>query len=249
MTTFKSVLGPDLGAMAAQYWPYAFLFCSVCMILAQIGIWKIIYNTVKQAVLMLLMSICCVICYVLVSQHLNTLSQAGTTAFLTAISDLLSGQAAKVFSNEKVVDPLTEIFITTGATLCILGMLYRQLPLSLIPDCIPCIGRYDEMLMAVVAFFGCVVLLIGVYLQYNYSQSTTSTHAFIQKTQQIVQNLQDFNWRESNTSDSWNIFYQNAQSFVYRASDIITQSVHDVYGKVQTIVNSNDTSSAQEKEL
>merc|ERR1719400_97455 len=169
MTTFRDLFGPKLGQMMEQYWPYAFLIFSTYLILYQIGLWKIIYKVTKQAVVMMLMILCCTIWYVLMSQHVTTLSKLGTTSILSAINDAISGNTSQLTSNSKMMDPLTEIFIITGATLFVLGILYRQLPIDLIPDCIPCIGQYDNMMAGLCAFIGFIICGIGVYFQLNYS--------------------------------------------------------------------------------
>ena len=85
MTTFKDVFGPKLGQMMEQNWPYAFLLFSIYLLLYQVGVWRIISTIIKQIVIMALMVGCCIVGYVLLSQHLNALSEIGTTTFLSGI--------------------------------------------------------------------------------------------------------------------------------------------------------------------
>lgn len=51
--------------------------------------------------------------------------------------------------------------LVLGAALCANGFLYRQLPLDRIPDCIPRIGKLDDMMAAFIAATGVVSMLVG----------------------------------------------------------------------------------------
>lgn len=83
MTTFKDVLGAKAGAEMEQYWPYMFLLLSVYLVMYQIGIWSLIYKAVKQIIVMAMMVVCCVLWYVLMSQHVAVIAQVSTTSVLT----------------------------------------------------------------------------------------------------------------------------------------------------------------------
>merc|ERR1719461_2588291 len=136
---------------------------------------------------MFVMLLSCVVWYVLMSQHVTTLTNIGTATILSAFGD-----PSQLMSNSKMMDPITEILIISGATLFLLGLLYRQLPMTLIPDCIPCIGKYDNFLAQMFAFFGFVVCAIGVYLQWNYCDAPNSTTSMLGKGKNYMHSAEDF---------------------------------------------------------
>eukprot|EP00484_Ammonia_sp_Unknown_P025418 CAMPEP_0197024278 /NCGR_PEP_ID=MMETSP1384-20130603/4860_1 /TAXON_ID=29189 /ORGANISM="Ammonia sp." /LENGTH=242 /DNA_ID=CAMNT_0042452635 /DNA_START=52 /DNA_END=780 /DNA_ORIENTATION=- len=231
MTTFKGLFGPEIGRLVEQYWPYAFLTFSVYLLLYQIGIWKIIYKVCKQAILMSVMLLCCTIWYVLASQYVTALSQIGTTSFLSAFNEVLSGDATKLFSNEQIMDPLSELLLVSGATMFLLGLLYRQLPIDIIPDCIPCIGQYDNMMAGLCSFFGFIVCCIAVYIQYYFLDSPNSTVSLLLKGKFFVQSAGEF-VHEKDTK-KWDDVFASTQYFVQRGSDILQQSFTFVYNQIQ----------------
>eukprot|EP00483_Globobulimina_turgida_P006007 UN06017 len=182
---------------------------STFLILYQIGIWKIIFKLTKQVIVMSIMLICCVIWYVLMSQHISVLMQLGTTAVLSAINDTISGNPSGLLSNSKIMDPLTEIFVVSGATLCILGLLYRQLPIDLIPDCIPCIGHYDNMMAGLCAFVGFILCAFGIFFQINYSASPNSTTSILNKGKNYMHSAEEF--MQNNDAKKWDSVVANTQ--------------------------------------
>merc|ERR1712204_45281 len=73
-----------------------------------------------------------------------------------------------MLTNIELLNPILEMLIISGGTFCLLGVLYRQLPFPLIPDCIPFIGKYDSMLAQMFAFIGFVSFVVGIYMQWHY---------------------------------------------------------------------------------
>ena len=120
------------------------------------------------------------------------------------------------------MDPLTEIFIILGATIFLIFFLYRRLPIDLIPDCIPCIGQYDNMMAGFCSFIGLIICLIGIYIQYNYSNSSNTTTSLFTKVPNYMQNTHEF--FKNNDNKKWDGFYDNTQSFMQRGTEIFKQS-------------------------
>ena len=258
MTTFQEVFGPKLGSTMEQNWPYIFLFCSVCLFLYQIGIGKIIWSLIKQLVIMTIMMISCIIWYVLMTQHINTLSSIGATTILSGIIHcpfffflfqliitnmkitykIAINSPSELVKNEKIIDPLTEIFIITGFTLFLLGILYRQLPVNLIPNFIPCIGSYDDMLAGFISFIGIIICLIGFYVQYNYSTSNNSTFELINKIKNYGQNAQEF--IKDDNDKKWDEIVINTQYFITRTKDILKQSFDIIYNQINQQIEKNN---------
>eukprot|EP01083_Nonionella_stella_P248485 860228_1 len=108
MTRFEDLFGPKMGHQIEQYWPYGFLVFSAYLMLMQIGIWKIIYTAIKQLIVMGTMLFCCTIWYVLISQHIATLMQHGTTSVIAGFTNLFTNTDQ---NNSKILDPITEILI------------------------------------------------------------------------------------------------------------------------------------------
>eukprot|EP01084_Bolivina_argentea_P301749 520656_1 len=226
MTTFKEVFGPKLGQMMEQYWPYTFLIVSVYVILYQIGIGKLIYNLLKQAVIMIVMLLCGTVWYILMTQHVTTLTSSfDTTALLAAIHEAMNGNASQVVSDSKIMEPLTEILVISGATMFLLGVLYRQLPIDLIPDCIPCIGKYDNMMAGLCAFCGFIIFLVGIYCQLNYSNGANSASSVVQ----LLKNGTNFissaeGFLQNNDDKKWDNLNISTQYLFERATEITSQS-------------------------
>mmetsp|Transcript_124941 Transcript_124941/g.216592 ORF Transcript_124941/g.216592 Transcript_124941/m.216592 type:complete len:95 (+) Transcript_124941:69-353(+) len=61
-------------------------------------------------------------------------------------------------------ETLGQSLLALGAALSAGGLIYRQLPLDLIPDCIPIIGKVDDVLAGATAIFGAFVMALGVAL-------------------------------------------------------------------------------------
>ena len=85
MTTFVDIFGDKLGQTMEQNWPYVFLLFSVYLLLYQVGLWKIISTIIKQIIIMGLMAGCCIVSWVLISQHIDALSAMGTASFFSGI--------------------------------------------------------------------------------------------------------------------------------------------------------------------
>lgn len=89
----------------------------------------------------------------------------------SALDNFRTGNVSEILNNTLFMDPLSEILLATGVTLFITSLVYCQLPIDLIPDCIPCIGKYDNFLAKIIGFFGLVSVVIAVYLQLYFCQS------------------------------------------------------------------------------
>jgi len=179
-----------------KYWPYLFVSLSAYLVLYQVGIWKLIYKAIKQVIVMALMVICCVLWYVLMSQHIAVIAQVSTTSVLSVLNDIASGSVSEVMANPQIMSPLTEMMVITGATMFILGVLYRQLPIDLIPDCIPCVGHYDNMLAAVGAFLGVILCGLGMYCQIHFGDGPSSTASLWTKWEDFVQRQDEQKWED-----------------------------------------------------
>merc|ERR1711997_1173357 len=147
----------------------------------------------------------------------------------------------------KMMDPLTEILIISGATLFLLGLLYRQLPIDLIPDCIPCIGKYDNFLAQMAAFLGFFVCAIGVYLQLQYSQSPNSTTSILSKGQNYMHSAEDF--VKNNDGKKWDEVVVAMNAFIQRTSDIAKQSFSIIYEQIKQQMEEGKASNIPRNEL
>merc|ERR1712087_840614 len=136
-----------------------------------------------------------------------------------AINEVLSGQACNV----QVLAPLSEMLMLSGFTMVLLGVLYRQLPIDLIPDCIPCIGSYDDMVAGMVALLGALVCGVGVYLQLLHVDSPNSTLSLLHQARQFA---------HSKDEHKWVALRDNAQYLVQRGATMLKQSAEFIYGQV-----------------
>lgn len=57
--------------------------------------------------------------------------------------------------------PLWQHLVAFGIALSLEGYFYRQLPVDLIPDFIPLIGRCDDCCAGMVVVFGVVIAMLG----------------------------------------------------------------------------------------
>eukprot|EP01083_Nonionella_stella_P003669 10570_1 len=254
MATFKDmivdVVGPEVGQMMEQYWLYPISALSIFIILYQIGMWKIIYKVIKQAVVMTVMLLCATICYVLMAKHVTTLTSIGTTAVLSAINDAVSGNPSQLLSNSKIMDPITEILVISGATLFLLGVLYRQLPVTLIPNCIPCIGGYDTMMAGFYAFCGFNICVIGMYCQLNYSNapnSTTSIVEVVKNGTNYVYSVEEF--MQNDDAKKWDNVMVSAEYVYQRATEITSQSFEFIYNQISKQIKLHNTANVPRNEL
>ena len=140
--------------------------------------------------------------------------------------------------NEKLIDPLTEIFIITGTTLFLICYLYRKLPIDLIPDCIPCIGQYDNMFAGFCSFIGLIICLCGIYIQYNYSTSSNTTIALLTKSKNYMQNAQEFIKNDDN--QKWDDIVINTQYFLQRGYEILKQSFSFISNQINEQMKKNE---------
>jgi len=213
-----------------QYWPYLFLALSVYLVMSQIGIWNLIYKAVKQIIVMAMMVGCCVLWYVLMSQHVAVISQVSTTSVLSVINDVISGNVSEVMANPQIMNPLTEIMVITGGTMFILGFLYRQLPIDLIPDCIPCIGQYDNMMAAVCAFMGLVLCGSGMYCQMQYGDTPNSTASLWSRWEQFMQ---------SQDEQKWDNVMDTVQQSMQKGGAILQESIKFISKQIQQKMEEN----------
>jgi hypothetical protein len=151
----------------------------------------------------------------------------GVSIFLDVTSSVASGDFTKLLSNTSVMDPITEILLITGITLLFTGILYRQLPLDLIPDCIPCIGKYDNFIAAMVAFFGVMMAAIAVYLQLNFVPHPNSTTTLLRTGQSYIENANEF--LASEDEKKWDNMAKQFEIFIGKLQIMFVDAVQYAY--------------------
>ena len=146
------------------------------------------------------------------------------------INDVVSGNVSEVMGNPQIMNPLTEIMVITGGTMFILGFLYRQLPVDLIPDCIPCVGHYDNMLAAVGAFLGLILCGLGMYFQLQFGDTPNSTASLWTKWEQFMQRQDEQKWDDVMAS---------IQSSMQRTGAILQESAKFISKQIQQKMEEN----------
>ena len=200
MTQFKELLGNDLGEYFEDYWIFMLIGLLGYIMLSQIGIWNIISKIIQQIILMSLMGLSIYFWWILVRGNYDTLNKNGFLNGSQGISDII-----KVFNgdiiNNQLLTIITDITLITGTTLIFIGYLYRQLPLQLIPNCIPCIGYYDDYIACLLIVFGFILTVISTYYQYYYTNESNSTKEFIKIAKKLNNNTQNF--INNNNKQKW----------------------------------------------
>jgi len=226
MTSFEDLFGPQLGPWFEMFWPYLWFGCVGLLLWTFVGIGKIIGMVIKQLVVMFLMAVCGMIWWVLVSSHWNTVDLKALAAAMTNWSNTKEN-----LKTNRLFDPLSEIVLATGLTLFLMGLLYRQLPVDLIPDCIPCIGKYDNMFAGFVAFVGLIIAAFGVYFQLNYSDGPNSTTMFIQSVTNYASEIQDFQQKQS--GNPWETFVELAKQYMQISQNLIVRSLEKIHQQIE----------------
>jgi len=148
-----------------------FIGIGIYIVVFQLGIMNIITKLIKQICLMFLMTIVCFIWFVLFNKHCSDINSNVSSAFA-------SKNYSIILEDRKLVTHISEIILISGFCIFVLSMLYRQLPIDLIPDCLPYIGKCDNMFAGFLAFIGIIVTSFGIYLQLHYAETpNTSTNA------------------------------------------------------------------------
>ena len=113
--------------------------------------------------------------------------------------------------NEAFWVPLSEIFMVGGAAMFLLGFLYLQLPVDLIPDFIPCIGKYDNMLASFFSFIGLILCALTIYFQLYYLQSPNCTVSW------LIASIQEF--IDSDDTQKWDKAYVHLKDGIETVSN------------------------------
>jgi len=175
----------------------------IYVIVFQFGIINIITKLMKQISLMFLMAIVCFIWLALFNNHCSDINSGSLTDVSSAF---VSKNYSIMLENTKFVTSISEIILISGFCVFILSMLYRQLPIDLIPDCLPYIGKCDNMLAGFFAFIGIVITSIGIYLQLHYADTPNTTANMVQSINKNMNNTKTF-WNK-NEQEKMNILQE-----------------------------------------
>jgi len=167
------------------------LLCSIgfYIVFFKFGITNIILKLMKQISLLLLMTIVCFIWLALFNNHLADINSSSLSYVYAAF---VSKDYSTILLDTKFVTPASEIVLVTGSCIFILSMLYRQLPIDLVPDCLPFIGKCDNVIAGFFAFIGIIIVAIGIYLQLNYADVPNSSVVIMQLIREKTQNALQF---------------------------------------------------------
>lgn len=196
MVSFKDMVGDEAGPVLDYYAVYIFLFL-VIGIVYYVGVFRLLYKVAQQMFIIFFM--CCIsaLWWILVMKHVSFMQEAsGTNKTASMLFSTGNGSAEDLFKDvlddQVLVGPISEIILITGTTVMILSWLYRQLPIDLIPDFIPCIGKYDNMFAGFWLFIGLLITLVGVYLQLYYVIGPNSTKLINQYFTDFTENFRSF---------------------------------------------------------
>lgn len=233
MTSKTSQLfGPELAQIIEGNLILAGLLFLSALLIYQIGICKIVSIIFKQIFIMYLMAICSIIAYVSLSRRITALSGIVSADLLTQI---LNGKTSEIKANDEIIDLLTQMFMIFGGVMFVICILYQKLPIGLIPNFIPLIGSYDNIMAGFCSFTGLIICLSAVYIQHNYLNSSMS---LLNKSKYYLQNAQDF---IINDDTKWNnVIANNTIYFMQRGTQILNQSVTFISNQIEQQSNKND---------
>lgn len=146
------------------------------------------------------------------------------------INEVISGNVSEVMANPQIMNPLTEIMVITGGTLFILGFLYRQLPIDLIPDCIPCVGQYDNMMAATCCILGIALCGLGMYCQIHYGDTPNSTASLWSRWEQFMQRQDE---------QKWDDVMETVQQSMQKGGAILQESIKFISKQIQQKMEEN----------
>jgi len=189
MSYFIETFGPQWGLFLETNWVYILLVLGLFAVMFQFGFGNILFKLSKQVFLMLMMITIGFIWIILFKEHW---SKVNLVSVSSAIS---SNDASEVLKDTKFMNSISEIILITGCSIFVLAILYRQLPIDLIPDFIPCIGDLDNKIAGFLCFLGFIIVLIGVYLQLYYTNTHNTTRATMEAINKNVNFAETF-WNE-----------------------------------------------------
>ena len=101
--------------------------------------------------------------------------------------------------NEAFWVPLSEIFMIIGAAMFVWCFFSSQLPVYLIPDFIPCIGKYENKVALFLSFMGLITCVLAIYFQLYHLQSPNCTVSW------LIASIQEF--IDSDDTQKWDKAY------------------------------------------
>merc|ERR1712154_170313 len=103
------------------------------------------------------------------------------------------------------------------------------------------IGQYDTMMAGLIAFIGFIISGIGIYFQLNYSKSPNSTILILNKSKNYMHSAEQFIQNED--AQKWDSVLLNAQFFIQRGTNILTESFTFIYGQINQQIERNSNNS------
>eukprot|EP01084_Bolivina_argentea_P089306 161162_1 len=168
-----------------QYWPIIVFVCIVLITVSKHGLKRIFCELLKQLTCMMLLIIVGICGYVILTKQWKEIKD-NTFTFRGIIEIFYYGNYTKLLNDGNVMIPFSNFLFSFGFLAFILGLLYKTLPIDLIPDFIPFIGLYDNYLASFVSYLGLLVCVIAILLSVRYYEN-------IEKPSQTTQDTDDLN--------------------------------------------------------
>eukprot|EP01084_Bolivina_argentea_P211900 360326_1 len=149
------------------HWPMISLSFIIFITWRKHGFKGILFQIFKQLLCVSLIAVVAIFGYVILLKQWKQIENNALT--LSVLTDLFYyGNYSKLLNDGSVMIPLSNFLFSAGFLTFILGLLYQNLPIDLIPDIIPLIGLYDNFMASIVSYLGLIVCLIGMILSLRY---------------------------------------------------------------------------------
>lgn len=160
-----------------QYWPVISLLFIVLITIQKHGIKGIFYQITKQIICVSFICIIAICGYVILLKQWREIDKSLS---FTLAKDLFYGNYSKLLNDGNLMIPLSNFLFSAGFIIFILGLLYQILPIDLIPDVIPLIGLYDNLLASIISYSGLIVCIIGIIFSMRYYEKKIENKESVQ---------------------------------------------------------------------